>query len=78
MGWNSAGGIFDPVAKRLIQGVIDEEVVEYVAVETLAILARVLRDGDWDVEDESLQESGYHRIVESALRDAGWVPRSDD
>jgi len=78
MGWNSAGRIFDPAAKRLIQGVADEEVVEYVAVEVLAALAQVLRDMDWDVEEESLQESGYHRIVESALSAAGWIPRSDE
>jgi hypothetical protein len=78
MGWGSAGRIFDPVAKRLIQGVLDEEVAEYVAVETLAALAQVLRDNDWDTEDASLEASGYHRIVESALSAAGWVPRSDD
>lgn len=78
MGWNSAGGIFDSVAERLLQGVAEGEATETVAVETLAVLARVLRDGDWDVEDESLQQFNGSRIVESALRAAGWVPRDDD
>lgn len=78
MGWGSAGRIFDPVAKRLIQGVTDGEVVEYVAVEVLAALAQELRDGDWDTEDESLRASGCHRVVESALSAAGWTPWRDD
>lgn len=51
MGWNSAGEIFDPVAKALIElGASDET-----KTRVLGDLISALQDGDWDTEDESLE-----------------------
>ena len=52
MGWASAGDIFNPVAQALIDLGADERMKRGV----LGPLIDRLRDGDWDTEDESLQE----------------------
>lgn len=78
MGWGSAGNIFDPVARRLLSAVDSKEVPEYVAVETLTLLARVLFDGDWDTPDESLDAARNHPTVVEALKQAGWEAEPDE
>ncbi|WP_235618709.1 hypothetical protein [Embleya scabrispora] len=51
MGWASAGHIFDPVARALIDAGVDGPTKRKV----LGDLIRRLQDGDWDTEDESLE-----------------------
>lgn len=52
MGWNSANRIFDPVARALIEAGATDDVKRKV----LGDLIRELQDGDWDTEDESLED----------------------
>jgi hypothetical protein len=51
MGWNSAGDIFDPVAKALV----DLNAPDDLKKRVLSDLIGALQDGDWDTEDESLE-----------------------
>lgn len=66
MGWSSAGRIFDPMARALVQGSYTDEQVR----ELLRLLAGLLMDGDWDTEDESIQEFADHPGVCLAIRQA--------
>lgn len=52
MGWSSGGDIFNGVAKALVELGADERIKRGV----LGPLIDSLRDGDWDTEDESMQE----------------------
>lgn len=52
MGWNSAGDIFDPVARSLRDAGVDDTTKRKV----LGDLISGLQDGDWDTEDESLEQ----------------------
>lgn len=52
MGWNSANRIFDPVARALIEVGASDDVKRRV----LGDLIGHLQDGDWDTEDESLED----------------------
>lgn len=64
MGWGSAGQIFDPVVHELIDAGVGEPALGRVCYR----LARVLRDGDWDTEDESVAEFRGHPVVQHAVR----------
>ena len=50
MGWASAGAIFDPVAKAMVELKAPDEMKTRV----LGDLIGALQDGDWDTEEESL------------------------
>jgi hypothetical protein len=52
MGWASAGAIFDPVAQALV----DLDADEHTKRKVLGPLIDALQDGDWDTEDESLEQ----------------------
>lgn len=67
MGWASAGDIFDPVAKALIDANANDEVVRRV----LGRLIAKLQDGDWDTEDESLEAFRDEPAVVAAFADNG-------
>lgn len=63
MGWSSAGGIFDPIAQALIDHGASVELKRKVLVK----LIDVLRDGDWDTEDESLDQFRHDPAIVSAF-----------
>ncbi len=63
MGWASAGGIFDPMAQALIDLKASVEMKRTLLVK----LIRVLRDGNWDTEDESLGMFRHDPTVVSAF-----------
>lgn len=72
MGWNSANEIFDPVCEAILQvGIAAEK-----ATEILRVLISKLQDGDWDTEDESLDEFGNEPVVVDAFRKCG-ISRDD-
>jgi hypothetical protein len=52
MGWNSANRIFDPVAHALIKAGANDDTKRTV----LRDLIKELQEGDWDTEDESLED----------------------
>jgi hypothetical protein len=52
MGWSSANEIFNPVARALIDTGADDTTKRKV----LGSLIGGLQDGDWDTEDESLED----------------------
>ncbi|MFE2965539.1 hypothetical protein ACFXKC_18035 [Streptomyces sp. NPDC059340] len=52
MGWNSANQIFNPVARSLIDAGAPDETKRKV----LGDLIGGLQEGDWDTEDESLED----------------------
>lgn len=74
MGWGSAGRIFDPVARIVIEVADAGEMRHAVAVELLGTLARQLSEGDWDTWDESLDEFKDHPLIVEAFRAAGLEP----
>ena len=65
MGWNSANRIFDPVARALINTGADDTTKRKV----LGDLVRELQEGDWDTEDESLEEFLDDDAVIAAFHD---------
>ncbi len=52
MGWNSANQIFNPVAHSLREAGVSDQTKRKV----LGDLISGLQDGDWDTEDESLED----------------------
>jgi hypothetical protein len=64
MGWSSANDIFDPVARALIS---HEESYD-IKLAILVPLINALQDGDWDTEDESLEEFKDDPAVVEAFR----------
>ena len=82
MGWASAGGIFDPIAQVLIDLKADAATKRKV----LVTLIGTLRDGDWDTEDESLEQFRHDPATVSAFYSAldgisldqyGWITYDD-
>lgn len=65
MGWNSAGDIFDPVAKALV----DLNAPDDVKTRVLGDLIGALQDGDWDTEDESLEQFKNDPAIVAAFAD---------
>lgn len=65
MGWNSANRIFDPVARALIKAKADDDTKRT----TLSVLIKELQDGDWDTEDESLEEYLGDPVIVAAFAD---------
>lgn len=63
MGWASAGAIFEPIAQALIDHKASVELKRKVLVK----LIDVLRDGDWDTEDESLSQFRHDPAIVSAF-----------
>lgn len=74
MGWASAGQIFDPIAKLVIETVESDYMHRAVGVKLLETLARQLSEGDWDTWHESLDEFKDHPLVVEAFRAAGLEP----
>jgi hypothetical protein len=71
MGWSSAGGIFDPICTAMVEGVDAKKVDEAWATATLTKLIAHLQDGDWDTEDESLEQFVGHPFVVAAFKAQG-------
>lgn len=68
MGWASAGPeIFDPVARALVDHVADADVRQIVASRLIA----TLQAGDWDTEDESLDEFSDDLAIVAAFAENG-------
>ncbi|WP_372352663.1 hypothetical protein [Streptomyces sp. KL116D] len=65
MGWSSANSIFDPVAKALVETGADDDTKRKV----LGDLIHELQDGDWDTEDESLEDFLDDPAIVSAFAD---------
>lgn len=64
MGWASAGEIFDPVARALVE----LNAPDQVKTQVLGDLIGALQDGDWDTEDESLEEFKDDPAIVEAFR----------
>ncbi len=71
MGWNSAGDIFDPVCTLIVEAVEAESIPVETATKVLAKLIERLQDGDWDVEDESLEQFVDYPFVVEAFKTQG-------
>lgn len=67
MGWSSAGHIFDPIARALIDASVDGPTKRQV----LGELIKGLQDGDWDTEDESLEQFLDDPDIVAAFADRG-------
>jgi hypothetical protein len=65
MGWSSANQIFNPVARALIDTGVPDETKRKV----LGDLIGGLQDGDWDTEDESLEDFLDDPAIVSAFAD---------
>ncbi|MFJ9128901.1 hypothetical protein ACIRJS_32850 [Streptomyces sp. NPDC102340] len=65
MGWSSANGIFDPVARALIDAGVDDTTKR----DVLGKMISNLQDGDWDTEDESLEDFLDDPAIVSAFSD---------
>jgi hypothetical protein len=65
VGWNSANRIFDPVARALIKAGADDDTKRT----TLRDLIKELQEGDWDTEDESLEEYLHDPVIVGAFAD---------
>jgi hypothetical protein len=65
MGWNSANRIFDPVAAALTKAGVDDDTKRT----TLRTLIKELQDGDWDTEDESLEDYLHDPAIVGAFAD---------
>jgi hypothetical protein len=63
MGWNSAGGIFDPVCAALQKSFLVPEARQKI----LVTLISALQDNDWDTEGESLAEFQDDPVVVKAF-----------
>lgn len=59
MGWSSGSDIFNGVAKALVELDADDRIKRGV----LGPLIDSLRDGDWDTEDESMQEFRHDPVI---------------
>lgn len=64
MGWASAGAIFDPVARAMIELKAPDEM----KIRVLGDLIGALQDGDWDTEGESLGEFQDDPAIVEAFR----------
>lgn len=71
MGWNSAGDIFDPVCTLIVKGVERGGISEAEAITVLTSFIAKLQDGDWDVEDESLEQFVDYPFVVAAFKAQG-------
>jgi hypothetical protein len=69
MGWSSAGAIFDPVA----QAMIDLNAPAEMKLRVLGALIGALQDGDWDTEDESLNQFLDDPAIVEAFRQHGII-----
>lgn len=67
MGWSSANSIFNPVARALIDAGADETTKRKV----LGDLINGLQEGDWDTEDESLEDFLDEPAIIDAFHDRG-------
>jgi hypothetical protein len=67
MGWASAGGIFEPVARKLIK----LDVSDHVKREVCSTLIATLQEGDWDTEGESLDVFADDPVIVQAFRENG-------
>jgi hypothetical protein len=67
MGWSSANQIFDPVARALIDAGADDTTKRKV----LGDLISNLQNGDWDTEDESLEDFLADPAIVAAFADHG-------
>jgi hypothetical protein len=74
MGWNSANEIFDPVIGALRGADVPAATLKHVAV----TLIKALQDGDWDTEDESLEEFKDDPVIVAAFAECGILPWLED
>lgn len=74
MGWASAGEIFDPIARALVELDAPEETKRRV----LGPLIDKLRNDDWDTESESLEEFRDDPVIVAIFRERGIVADCED
>jgi len=67
MGWASAGEIFDPVCRELKISFLHPATRKKI----LVTLIKALQAGDWDTEDESLDQFADDAVVVAAFRECG-------
>ncbi|MFJ4703180.1 hypothetical protein ACIP5N_34025 [Streptomyces sp. NPDC088768] len=67
MGWSSATTVFTPIAHALIDANVDDTTKRRV----LANLIRGLQQGDWDTEDEALEDLLHDPAAVLAFADCG-------
>ena len=67
MGWSGANSIFNPVARALINAGTDDTTKQKV----LGDLINGLQEGDWDTEDESLEDFLDDPAIVAAFHDRG-------
>ncbi|CAM5590949.1 hypothetical protein [Streptomyces purpurascens] len=65
MGWSSANSIFNPVARALSEAGAPDDTKRKV----LGDLIGGLQDGDWDTEDESLEDFLHDPAIVKAFAD---------
>lgn len=74
MGWNSANLIFDPVAEILLKSTAQPQEITNI----LVCLIKELQAGDWDTENESLEDFAHEPSVVEAFRICGVEPELDE
>lgn len=67
MGWSGANSIFNPVARALVDAGADDTTKRKV----LGDLIDGLQEGDWDTEDESLEDFLDDPAIVAAFHDHG-------
>lgn len=78
MGWNSANQIFDPVCDLVVSMVEGNSLSEDQATSLLSTLIDKLQDGDWDTEDESLENYLNYAYVVNAFAERDVFTYKDD
>jgi hypothetical protein len=74
MGWASAGAIFDPVARAMVELNAPDEM----KIRVLGDLIGALQDGDWDTEGESLREFQDDPAIVEAFRQHDVIVHCND
>lgn len=74
MGWGSASYIADNVADALIETNATDDVTEKV----MARLIKSLQDGDWDTEEESLENFSAYPAIVRAFAACGVTLRQEE
>lgn len=78
MGWNSANAIVDPQVQLLVKAVDNDEMHEAVAENLLTALIKQCQEGDWDTEDETLEQWLHVPWVVRAFAACDVTPHGDE
>lgn len=78
MGWGSANDIVEPQIEIMKTAVENEEMPEQLAITLLSDLIEQCQAGDWDTEDETLEQYDHIPWVVKAFERHGIVTRVGD